>query len=70
MTKTQRMEERIRLDDKMCAEINELLDNHGFGSEKLSYTLGEIMGCMSAAGRRARGGDWKGGTGGTEKAAG
>jgi hypothetical protein len=63
------MEERIRRDDKMCAEINRALDNLGHGSDELSYAIGWIKGCMRIAGRRDER-DMERGTDGTEKTAG
>jgi hypothetical protein len=52
MTKMQRLEERIRRDDTMCAEINTLLDTHGWSSKDMAMTLGAIMSCLASAGRR------------------
>jgi hypothetical protein len=74
MTKIQRLEERVRQDDKMCAGINEALkrlDSPSFKnqfeqpSSAYAYVTGEIQYFLRAAGRlEGAGAD------GTEKAAG
>jgi hypothetical protein len=54
MTRIQRLEERARRDDKMCAEINGILDSHEYSQEGLAHALGWIAGCLEAAGRREK----------------
>jgi hypothetical protein len=53
MTKEQKLEERIRRDDRMCAEINRVLDTHGYTDRELAETLGRIGACLIHADRRA-----------------
>jgi hypothetical protein len=72
MTRIQKLEERIRLDDRMCADINALLNSHGYSGRELAEALGKISCYMMAAGRREDTWDIerKGRAGETEKAAG
>jgi hypothetical protein len=54
MTKIQRLEERIRLDDDMCKKINEILNGLDTTTDeyKYPYAIGEILAVMQYAGRR------------------
>jgi hypothetical protein len=52
MTKLQRLEERVRLDDRICAEINEILDRLDYTGRGMAGALGRIGAVLSRAGRR------------------
>jgi hypothetical protein len=54
MTKLQRLEERIRLDDRMCAEINEILNGLDYSKAGAAPSaLGAIGAVLGYAGRRS-----------------
>jgi hypothetical protein len=54
MTKIQRLEERIRLDDNMCKRINKILNDMESKTDeyKYPYAIGEIRAVMEYSGRR------------------
>jgi hypothetical protein len=56
MTRIQRLEERIKSDDKMCERINKLLDElqerRSYAARELAHILGQIRACLELAGRR------------------
>jgi hypothetical protein len=54
MTKIQRLEERVRLDDDMCKRINKILDGLESETDAHKYTcaIGTIKAVMQYSGRR------------------
>jgi hypothetical protein len=52
MTKVQRMEERIALDDRMCESLNEALDKIQANYKDAPYWIGVLGAVMEQAGRR------------------
>lgn len=54
MTKIQRLEERVRLDDDMCKRINKILNDLDTKTDEYKYpcAIGKIRAVMQYSGRR------------------